>query len=249
MSLIEHLDELRTRIIISLIAFLVGFVICFIFRSYLLDLLVTPLGDRKLLTLSPTESFMAVFKVSAYCGLILASPVIIYQIWAFVAPALKSKEKKIVVVASIFTSILFLVGVAFAWVFVLPRVLDFLLNYEGDFFDQQIQANRYFSFVSLFLLGFGIIFETPVMILTLVRMGVVDAQQLGKNRKYALLIGCVVSAVLTPPDIFSMLAMVIPFVLLYEASIHLSRLVQKRRHKQQDSEIVDEGPDVGETAG
>ncbi len=251
MSLIEHLDELRTRIIVSLVAFLVGFIICIIFRGYLLELLVSPIGDRELITLSPTEAFMTVFKVSAYCGLILAAPVIIYEIWAFVAPALKNKEKKVVIVASIFTSVLFLAGVAFAFIFVMPRVLDFLLNYEGEFFDQQIQASRYFSFVALFLLGFGVIFETPVMILTLTRMGVVDAQKLGKNRKYALLVGLIVCAILTPPDIFSMLSMVIPFILLFEISIHLSRLVQRRMRKKEaaEAEVADSGPDIGETAG
>lgn len=247
MSLIEHLDELRSRIIVSLVAIAIGFAICFVFRGYLLDLLVTPLSDRKLITLSPTESFMTVFKVSAYCGLIVASPVLIYEIWAFVSPGLKKKEKRLVMVATFFTSVLFLAGVAFAWVFVMPRVLNFLLNYESSFFDQQVQANKYFGFVSLFLLGFGIIFETPVMILTLTRMGFVDAKTLGKNRKYAFLLGCVVCAVLTPPDIFSMAAMVLPFVALFEVSIHLSRLVQKRKKKE--PEVVDSGPDVGETAG
>ena len=250
MSLIEHLDELRTRIIVSLIAFLVGFGICFVFRGHLLELLVDPLdGKKTLITLGPTEAFMTVFKVSAYCGLIISSPVLIYQIWAFVAPGLKNREKKLVIVATISTSILFFMGVAFAWIFVRPRVLGFLLTYGGDFFNQQVQAAKYFSFVALFLLGFGIMFETPAMILTLTRLGVVDARSLAKYRKYSILLGCVVSAVLTPPDIFSMLAMVLPFYVLYEISIQLSKLVQKRKSKKDAPEMVDDGPDVGEAAG
>ncbi len=204
MSLVEHLDELRSRIIRSAFALVIGVTICFIFRGYLLDLLIDPLAgsDKQLITLAPTESFMTVLKVALYCGLIIASPFIIFQIWLFVAPALKKKEKRIVFIGATVTSILFLVGVVFAWFFVLPRVLDFLLNYESDFFNQQLQASKYFSFVSLFLLGFGLIFETPVMILTMDRLGVVNARKLKKNRKFAVLFGCLISAILTPQDVF-----------------------------------------------
>ena len=249
MSLIEHLDELRSRIVVSLIAFMIAFIGCFIFRGYLLELMVSPLNGRELITLSPTESFMTVFKVSAYCGMIVAAPVIIFEIWSFVSPGLKKKEKRVVIIASIFTTILFFIGVTFAWIFVMPRVLDFLLNYESDFFNQQLQANKYFSFVALFLLGFGIIFETPVMILTLTRMGFVTPEKLAKNRKYAVLFGALASAILTPQDIFSMLAMVVPFILLYEISIHLSKIIVRRKRKKDAEDVVDSGPDVGEAAG
>jgi sec-independent protein translocase protein TatC len=249
MSLIEHLDELRKRIIISVIAILVGMVGCFIAKSWILNLLIEPIGDKELITLSPTESFMTVFKVSAYAGMIVASPVIIYQIWAFVAPGLKSKEKRVVLYATIFTSLLFFGGVVFAWMFVLPRGLDFLLNYQSDIFNQQLQASKYFSFVAMFLLGFGIVFELPAMLLTLARLGIVSHEMLAKNRKYALLIGAVVSAALTPgQDLFSMLAMAIPFMLLYEFSVQASRVMQKRKRKKEEAEVLDEDADAGETA-
>lgn len=249
MSLIGHLEELRKRIIISFAALCVGVIVCFIFKGLLLELLTAPLGDKKLITLSPTESFMTVFKVSGYAGMMIASPVIIYQIWAFVAPGLRSKEKRVIFFATFFTTILFLAGVAFAWQFVLPRTLDFLLNYESDVFNQQVQSSQYFTFVAMFMLGFGIIFELPAMILTLVRMGIVDPKVLRKKRKYAILVGVIVSAALTPgQDLFSMLAMAIPFVLLYEISLVLSRFVKRPARASDTTEVVDE-PDDDKTEG
>lgn len=249
MSLIGHLEELRKRIIISVVALVVGMGICFIFKSRLLEFMISPLGDKKLITLSPTESFMTVFKVAGYAGMIIASPVIIYQIWAFMAPGLKTKEKRVVVLATIFTTFLFLAGCAFAWWLVLPKGLGFLLSYEDNIFNQQVQASKYFTFVAFFLLGFGLIFELPAMILTLVRVGIVDTKTLRKNRKYAILIGSIASAALTPgQDLFSMLAMAIPFVLLFEISLILSRFV-KRPQRGQDEVDADDGTDVDKTAG
>ncbi len=232
---------------ISAFALAFGMIVCFIFKSYLLDLFVQPLGDRKLITLTPTESFMTVFKMAAYVGMIVVSPVLIYQIWAFVAPGLKAKEKHVILFAAIFTSILFLCGVAFAWFLVLPRALDFLLTYQDTFFNQQVQAAKYFSFVAMFLLGFGLIFELPALLLTLIRLGVVSPKTLAKHRKYAVLAGSILSAALTPSqDFFSILAMAVPFYVLYEASIHLGKLIQKRS-KKTEVEVVD-GPE-GEAAG
>ena len=247
MPLVDHLEELRKRIVISVVALAAGAAVCFIFKDYLLNFLVAPLHGKKLITLAPAESFMTAFKVSVYAGFMLASPVIIYQLWAFVAPGLKTRERRATLFAAMFTSILFIGGAAFCWQFVLPRGLDYLLNYQSDFFNMQVQASKYFSFVSLFMLGFGIVFELPALLLTLVRMGILTPKQLAKNRRYAILAGAVIGAVLTPSqDAFSMLAMTVPFVMLYEISIHLSRLVQRKRRR--DAEVVDNGPE-GETAG
>jgi len=249
MPLLEHLEELRKRIIRSIIALTVGVVLSFVFKSYLLQILVVPLNGKELITLSPTESFMTVLKVAGYAGMILASPVIIYQTWAFVAPGLRSKERRVVYFASFFTTILFLIGIIFAWYVVLPRGLDFLLNYQADYFNQQLQADQYFSFVTMFLLGFGIIFETPVMILTLARLGIVNTRMLKKNRKYAVLIGAILSAALTPgQDIFSMLMMAIPFLLLFEVSVLASRFVQKSKRSREGEEIELEDGSDGDAA-
>lgn len=229
MSFVEHLEELRKRIIISMVALAVGTTACFIFKGRVLALLIEPLGGRRLITLAPAESFMTVFKVAAYGGLIAASPVIIYQIWAFVAPGLKTHERRSALLATILTSTLFFAGVVFAWFLVLPRGLDFLLSYESGTFDQQVQAARYFSFVMMFLLGFGLVFELPAMIITLARLGLVRAETMSRHRKYIYLAGAVISAALTPgQDLFSMLAMIIPFILLFEISVFISRYIQKK---------------------
>ncbi|MHB1381546.1 MAG: twin-arginine translocase subunit TatC [Thermoleophilia bacterium] len=248
MSLLDHLDELRKRIIISLAAIFLAMVGCFIFKGRILNLLLQPIKDRELVTLSPTESFMTVFKVVAYSGLIVASPVIIYQVWAFVAPGLRTKERRVVIFATIFTSILFIGGVVFGWALVLPRGLDFLLNYQSDVFNQQLQAAKYFSFVTMFLLGFGVVFELPAMLLTLARLGIVSHKMLAANRKYAVLVGAVVSAVLTPgQDLFSMIAMFIPTMLLYEFSVQASRLIQKRKQERDQAEYGEENEAAEDT--
>lgn len=247
MSIVEHLDELRKRIIISLVAIFVAMAGCFIFKGRLLNLMIEPIKGKELITLSPAESFMTVFKVVAYAGLIIASPVIIYQVWSFISPGLESKERRLVLFATIFTSILFIGGVAFGWLLVLPRGLDFLLNYQSDIFNQQVQASKYFSFVALFLLGFGVVFEIPAMILTLARFGIVNHKMLARNRKYAILIGAVVSAFLTPgQDLFSMVAMFVPTLLLFEFSVQASRVIQKRK-EEREAAIVDDAADMGET--
>lgn len=249
MSLIEHLEELRKRIIIAVIALAAGMTGSFIFQAPLLRLLMAPLGGKQLITLSPTESFMTVFKVAGYGGVIIASPVIIYQVWAFVAPGLRKKERRVIFFATLFTSLLFLAGIAFSWYLVLPKGLDFLLNYESEIFNQQIQASRYFSFVAFFVVGFGLIFELPAMILTLVWVGVVNVKQLTKQRKYAVAIGAAVSAAITPgTDFFSMLSMFVPFLLLYEVSVLLARVIERsRRKKREAADSIDNDPE-GEAA-
>lgn len=249
MSLVEHLEELRKRIVISVIAIGVGMAVCYIFRGWLLEFLTRPLGDKKLITLSPTESFMTVFEICAYSAFIITSPVLIYQLWAFVAPGLKARERRVVLIAVGFTSLLFLAGVAFSWFLVLPGGMSWLLNYEGDFFNQQVQAAKYFSFVALFLLSFGIIFELPALLLTLARLGIIDSKWMAQRRRYAAIVGALISALLTPTqDIISMLAMMIPFVLLYEMSIHLSKLIQKPSRLSRFAADA-EGADAGEPAG
>lgn len=250
MSLVEHLEELRRRIIICAAALAVTTTVCFIFKGYLLELLLTPLGGRELLTLGPTESLMVVFKIAFFAGLILASPLIIYQVWAFVSPGLEARERRPTLIAALFTSLLFLGGVAFAWFLVLPRGLDFLLSYESDTFNQQVQAARYFSFVVMFLLGFGIVFEVPAMVLSLARLGIVTPAMLRRHRKYVYLGGAVISAVLTPgQDVFSMIAMAVPFLALFELSVILSRFVRRSGHSREEAEAVDSNGEKGEAAG
>ncbi|MGO8685268.1 MAG: twin-arginine translocase subunit TatC [Thermoleophilia bacterium] len=253
LSLVEHLDELRKRLFRVAFVLLAGVIIAGVFNSMLFKLLLSPLPlrFRHLTTFSPAEPFMVSFKVWVYCGLLIASPFVIYQFWAFVGPAFSANEKKYFypVVAS--TAALFLGGVVFCYLIVLPRGLSWLLTFNGPYFNVQNRAQEYFSFVAMFLLAFGAVFELPVVIVLAARLGIVDNKFLRKNRKYALLINAVIAAVATPSqDAFSMIAMFIPLIVLYEVSIWVARFVEpKRRARLSGAPAVTDGDGGGTATG
>ncbi len=231
LTLVEHLDELRKRLFHSVIVLTLGVTLAAIFNDRVFDLLLRPLpfGKDQITTFSPSEPFMVSLKVWVIVGVIAASPYLIYQFWAFVGPAFSTTEKRYFVPVVVACAALFLGGVAFAYALVLPRGLDFLLNFNSSYFNVQNRASDYFTFVALFLLAFGLTFEMPVVLTLLAKVGVVDDKFLRKNRRYAILINAVLAAVLTPSqDAFSMLAMFVPLVILYEVSIVLARFVQPK---------------------
>ena len=172
---------------------------------------------------------MVSLKVWVIAGVIMVSPYLIYQFWAFVGPAFTASEKRYFVPVVAACSVLFLGGVTFAYVVVLPRGLSFLLTFNDEYFNVQNRASDYFTFVALFLLAFGLTFEMPVVLVLLAKVGVVDDRFLRKNRRYAILIEALLAAILTPSqDAFSMLALFVPLVVLYEISIVLARVVQPK---------------------
>jgi sec-independent protein translocase protein TatC len=233
LTLIEHLDELRKRLTWAIIAVVVGILLAFYFNGVVFDLLLGPLPAHtaQLTTFSPAEPFMVTLKVCAVAGAIMASPYLIYQFWAFVGPGFTSTERKNFYPVVIACSVLFLTGVAIGYWLVLPRALGALLGINPDgAFNVELRANDYFTFVAMFLLAFGVVFELPVVLVLLAKVGVIDDRFLRKNRRYAVLIGAIGAAFLTPsPDAFSMLAMFIPLLALYEISIWLAKLVQPKR--------------------
>jgi sec-independent protein translocase protein TatC len=243
LSLVEHLDELRKRITWSLVALAVGIVVAFIFNGLVFDLLLAPLPPTttQITTFSPAEPFMVTLKVCAVFGAILASPYLIYQFWAFVGPGFTSTERRHFVPVVVVSSALFLLGVAIGYVLVLPRALEALLGINPSAaFQIELRANDYFTFVAMFLLAFGVVFELPVILVLLAKVGVIDDRFLRKNRRFAILIGAIAAALLTPsPDAFSMLAMFVPLLVLYEISIWLAKLVQPKR----DDETAGEHPE------
>jgi len=241
LSLGEHLDELRKRIFASLIALAVAVVVAIVFDDLLFDLLLRPLppGLERITTFSPAEPFMVSLKVWVIAGVIMVSPYLIYQFWAFVGPAFTASEKRYFVPVVGACSFLFLGGVTFAYVVVLPRGLSFLLTFNDEYFNVQNRASDYFSFVALFLLAFGLTFEMPVVLVLLAKVGVVDDRFLRKNRRYAILIEAFLAAILTPSqDAFSMLALFVPLVVLYEISIVLARVVQPKGEGRGGAEEV-----------
>jgi sec-independent protein translocase protein TatC len=257
LSLYEHLDELRKRIFWSVIVLAVGVLVAAIFTDRLFDLLLYPLQQvpnldpqaYKIATFSPTEPFMISLKVWVVAGILMASPFLIWQLWAYVGPAFTSNEKKYFYPIVFATSALFLGGVVFGYLVVLPRGLQFLLGFNAGSFNIQNRASDYFTFVALFILAFGAVFEMPVILVLLAKVGVIDDKFLRKHRRYAIIICAVVAAVITPSqDAFSMLAMFIPLLILYEVSIPLARMVQPKKEVRPHGEDAGIGP-KGDDAG
>ena len=248
MSFLEHLGELRRKIVISLIATCVTFVISFNYSEQILKLLMFPLRynldfsvrkmyiyfvpqdklhNTKLVFLAPAEGFWINMKIALVAALILALPIIFQQLWSFISPGLHRKEKKYVGPFIFTATVLFLIGAAFCFFLVLPFAMGFLLTYKiGDFMMPMLSVGQYVDFCLKFILAFGIVFELPIFIVFATRIGLVTTKTLAKNRRYAILIAFIVAAILTPtPDAFNQTLMAVPMIALYEVGILVSRIL------------------------
>jgi sec-independent protein translocase protein TatC len=231
MSFMEHLGELRTRIMRSLLALLVGLVPALIFSQQIMDYLVRPVREtnRSLVFLSLTEAFWVQMKIGVIAGLFVASPLILWQVWQFIAPGLHRHEKKYAAPFVIIGTLLFIGGGAFSLKVVTPFAIQFLLSYERPGLQAMISIGSYIDFLLKFTLAFGAVFELPLAITILARLGVVSPATLAKNRKYAILGAFIAGAVLTPtPDMFNQTLMAGPLILLYEVGIICARIFGKR---------------------
>jgi sec-independent protein translocase protein TatC len=226
LTLIEHLDELRTRLIIAALAFAVGFGLCFWQNHEVFDLLNAPLPDgRKPLTFGVTEPFLTTMTISAYAGFALALPVILYQLYAFVLPAFSPRERRVALPILLMVPILFFGGVAFGYFVVLDRAVDFLLSFNQSEFNIQVRARDYYSFVAMMLLAMGLVFQVPMAILAVTRLGIVTPAQLRAWRRYAYFVCVVVAALLPTVDPVSMVLETVPLIVLFELSIVLASLL------------------------
>jgi sec-independent protein translocase protein TatC len=252
LTLFEHLDELRRRVFVCLIAVTAGVLVAAIFNGFMFEVLLHPLrtvgglpeSATRITTFSPAEPFMVSLKVWVVGGLILASPIIIWQLWGFLAPAFTASEKRYFYPVVIASSALFFAGVALGYFLVLPKGLAFLLTFSAGYFNVQLRASDYFTFMALFILAFGVVFELPIVLVLLAKVGVVDDKFLRKNRRWAVIILAVAAAVITPSqDAFSMLAMFLPLFILYEVSIVLARFVQPKREA---ASAVEDSPGGGD---
>jgi sec-independent protein translocase protein TatC len=219
MSLVEHLDELRARLVVCIAIFGVALAVCFWQNHLLLELAAIPLphGHEKLITFGVTEPFTTTLTVSAYAAIILALPFVLYQLYAYVLPAFSKQQQRLIVPMLLMIPVLFIAGVAFGYFLVLPAAAKFLLNFNDS------QAKEYYGFFSMTLLATGIVFQVPVGILAVTRLGIVKVEQLTKNRRYAYLVCAVVAAALPGVDPISMLLEMAPLVVLYEISILLAK--------------------------
>jgi sec-independent protein translocase protein TatC len=228
-TLVEHLGELRARLVVCLIAVAVGFAFAFALNDRLLARLKAPLpDDRTLITLGVTEPFFTTVKVCFLAGLAVALPVILYQLWSFLAPAVEEHTQRVVAVFVAFATALFVAGVGFAYVVVLPKALDWLTTYNSEHFEIQIRASYYFSFVAFALLAMGLAFEMPIFMLALVRLRVLTARQLRRNWRLGVFL-CFLAAVLLPTvDPVSLAFEVVPLLVLYALSVALAGVMERR---------------------
>jgi sec-independent protein translocase protein TatC len=228
-SLVEHLEELRTRLIISIGSVAFFFVFTYAFRDTIIGWLSRPLpDDLKPITLSPTEPFTTSFNVAFYAAVALAIPVLVWQLWSFLAPAFEERHQRTVFHLVIVATVLLAMGMAFAYWVVLPTAIPFLLNYDSDLYNAQVRAKEYYSFAIVTILACGILFELPIFILGLVRLGIVSAARLRSNRRIGIGI-CIIVVVLLPGvDFVSMGLQALPVLLLFEGSIWAATFFEKR---------------------
>lgn len=240
-----HLEELRKRLIISFIAVGIGFALCYGFKEWLFQILTQPLisvmqdGETLIYTGLP-EAFFTFLKVSFLGGLMIASPVIIYQFWMFVAPGLYDREKRLLLPIVFLSTLFFVGGALFGYFIVFPYGFQFFLGFATETIRPMPSMKEYLSFSAKLLLAFGLVFELPLVITFLARLGMVTVPFLKKNRKYALLLFFVGAAILTPPDVVTQIMMALPLMLLYEISIIGARIFGR---KKEDADEVTEEAD------
>ena len=238
----EHLDELRTRLILALLAFVPAFLLAFAFHEDIMEWLVGPLpDDKKLVTLGVTEPFTTSVKVSLIAGLAIALPVVLWQVWGFLAPAVEPHFQRVVLVFVVLATVLFATGVVFMYYVVLPRALDFLTSYDADLYDIQIRASYYYNFAAVTLLAGGLAFLMPIFLLALVRLRVLTSARLRSNRRIAFVVLLVFAIMLPTVDPVSLAFEVVPLVLLFELSIWLSVLMERRWQRGWDEDLAEAG--------
>ena len=224
MTLVGHLSELRQRIVWSVVALVVGTLGSYYYIDELMRFVTAPAG--KLYFMAPAEGFFAYLKLAVFAGFLLALPVILWQVWLFVAPALTYKEKKWALIMVPGSTILFFIGIAFAYLVVWPSAVKFFLGFGSESLQPMLSLGQYLSFLLSFILPFGIIFNLPLALLVLAKMGIISSKFLAKQRKIMIVVSFIVGGIITPtPDIFSQTMMAIPILLLYEASIWAVRLL------------------------
>jgi sec-independent protein translocase protein TatC len=225
MALLEHLDELRQRLIRAIIAVLIGVIVGTFVTPTVLKLLVAPLGDQVPLAISPTEAPAVFFKVAIVIGLVIAMPVIMYQLFQFARPGLEPLERRYVIIGAPAASLSFAAGVVFAATVLLPAALPFLQGFLFGIVEQRYSIERYISFVSNILVWAGLVFETPLVMYFLAKLGVVTPEGFAKARRVVIIGAAAGAAVITPTtDPVNMLLVMVPFMLLYELGILLARL-------------------------
>lgn len=240
MSFLDHLEELRSRLLRAVIAIIIGFVICIAFGERVFSLFAAPITkllpkDASLVFTSLPDPFFVYLKVSFISGIFLVLPYVLYQVWLFVRPGLLEEEKKYALPFIVVSTLLFYLGALFAYFVVFPAAFKFFLSYETADLKPMISIRDYVSLVMLLMLAFGAVFETPIVIVLLGLLGVVDSDLLRRGRRYFIVLAFIIAALLTPtPDVINQTLMAIPLMIFYELGIQLLRIIEKKRKKQEE---------------
>ncbi len=242
LTLVEHLDELRTRLIVSALAVIVAFAFCVWQNHLILEIVNDPLpAGEQPVTLSPTEPFLTTVTVSLYAALLIALPVVLYQAYAFVLPAFSPSERRVALPLLLMVPLLFVAGVLFCYFVVLPPAIKFLLGFNADEFNTELRARDYYSFVSLTLLSMGILFQVPVGVIAATRLGLTTPEKLRRGRRLAIVGIAVLAALLPTVDPVTMLLEMVPLVVLYELSIVLASAFGRPPEEVRDAVASAEG--------
>jgi sec-independent protein translocase protein TatC len=239
MSFLGHLEELRRVIIQSLIVVLAFVIVCWFFSARILDLLIRDLPVDSLYFTSPLEAFMIRMKISLVLGLMLAFPFILFKVWSFVSPGLFSFERNRIYPLTITSAALFYTGVLFCYLILIPIVLGFLLRFGTDYLNPLLSVSSYFGFVARLSFVFGVVFQIPIVVLLLSSLGLVTPRFLLRQWRYGVLVLFVGSAILTPPDVISLMFMALPILVLYILSILVAFVVVRRKRRDEVSEESD----------
>jgi len=248
MPFISHLEELKTRLVRSLIAIGICFVACYCVKETLFTFLTLPLvavlpDNSSMIFTSLPEAFFTYLKVSFFASIFLASPYVLYQIWRFIAPGLHQSEKKYMVPFVTFSTIFFVGGSLFAYYVVFPFGFKFFIGFGNDVIRPMLTLREYLSFSMKLLIAFGVIFELPIFMFFLAKIGMVSSKMLVKKRKYAILLVFVVAALFTPPDIVTQGLMALPLMLLYEISVWVVKAGEKKDSRKEKNNKEDEKED------
>ncbi len=240
LPMMAHLEELRKRLARSLIALLVGFILVWNYAQKIFDFLAAPAlkelpqGANRLIFTGPSEAFFTYLKVAFIGAIFVTLPYILWQIWSFVAPGLYKTERRMMLPVVVWSTVLFLGGSAFCYFVVFPAAFHFFLSYNSDTIQAYLSMKEYLSFVTRFILAFGLIFQMPLLAYFLAKLGVVTARGLSKARRYALVINFIIAAILTPtPDMVNQLLMAGPLIVLYEVSIIIARIFGRKPEAEQ----------------
>jgi sec-independent protein translocase protein TatC len=236
-TLVEHLEELRERIFVCLGALVLGFIVTYVFHHQVLDWLNRPLPKHvaKPTTFGVAEPFLTVLKISMFGGLLLAAPVILWQLWSFFAPAIDDQQNRRIRLFVLFAAALLVSGIFFGYFVTLPAAVHYLTNFDKEQFNIQLRAKDYYSFTTMVILAMAVVFQLPIFVLALVRLGILSTRQLRRNRRIGYFIVVVVAVALPGIDPFTTALESLPLLVLFELSIWLSVLVERRQPAPQEA--------------